>query len=1333
MKTTLLRPALRLGASLATLAALAATPVSAATSTLLDLNFNTTGSGFAAWGSTALTGSPGNGVSTLYPTLPASAGFANPLFATAPTSGYLALTPNASAVTTATYWGGWAANVTLATVNSPYTAGGLGQSDLSKISYTARIRARGMPADGAVVILELRGSGDNPNIPTAGYKRIRFEPVFLADNDWTTIGGTLDTAGLTAAKGSTYAFPAAAAQYTSLVEVSGFNRFGVAGYVAYNTPTGASNGGRKNPGFGFTGGIRVEIDDVKLVVTDPATTGYIAATTPAQLLRNGNFNTGDANWTFFEGAYASNEGFSEDGSIFAYIPGWGGSPYAGFMQNGVAVNSANGDFFTATFRAKFETNYKADRTLVAFMDGGGVNTFLEVNIADEIAPRLGQWATYTASFRASAANIAAMNGTMSLKIQPIGRTIGASLSSAFIDDIVLTQSTAASAGPQIKIKVAGASRADGDTATLFSPVIGKTTPYTVKVENNGGQDLTVSGVSLTGTGFALSTVATPFTLAPGASQSITVSTSPSALGTLTGTLTVTSNDKETADQSYVVNLSAAAVTLSDTFDTAATATELGWFTYASSTLLGTQSTLSAGAGTLVLNVNSTGDDYPWTYIISKPFAAPGSIDLSTSSLVVALKAQGVFSGLTTNKVQIRLESLNASGGVTGKIELGAPVDETTTGAAPGAFPAYFTGDGTPDRVAVSLPEGGAFSSVGGNLASAGVNTTFDADAPQFRLVIQMTDFDFDLDAGNLVTVDSIALNLATKAFAITDGGFESNATDPGTPAAPTGWLQFPADGVNKNVVANGISLYNAALQNVDPVATFSAYAGTQALKVYGQNYYVGGVWQGPSQTGTVYQSFITGDTTSLATGSQVHARAVAKVYGIDPLTGGSTFNFGFKFLNASNVEISRAVTTLTAATDTPDQWVALVANGTVPAGTARVDLISEFVQNASTDGGSVYLDEVSVGLGHVAPSITVGTTAYTLVWSDEFDGNALNTANWTAELGRGPNNDGWGNGEAQTYTNSQDNLRVAGGSLLIEARKTGSDWTSARIKTQAKRSFKYGKIEFRAKLPTGVGPWPAAWMMGENISTVGWPACGEIDVMEWRGTGSDANSVGHATHSPSRFGANPIEARVPVSNLSTQFHTFAVLWEPNRVTFSVDGLTTATWTTADTGSPFEKDFFLLLNLAIGGAYLGGQIDSNLTSALYEVDYVRVYQAPALDAFQTYLQSVGLATNVAFDADGNGDGVAEGVVYSFGASSPRLGASAPTLTRSGDTLTYNFDLRDDSALTLTPQVSTDLVNWATAPNYTLSDGTGAAIGWVRKNLAVTSASAPRIFLRLRVTR
>jgi beta-glucanase (GH16 family) len=1303
----------------------------AATSTLLDLNFNTASSGYAGWGSTALTGSPGNGVSTLMPTLPTDVGYANPAFATAPTSGYLALTPNASAVTTGTYFGGWAANVTLATINSPYTAGGLGQTDLSKISFTARVRARGMPANGAVVILELRGSGDNPGVPTAGYKRIRFEPTLLAGNDWTTIGGTLDTAGLTAAKGSTYAFPVAAAQYTALVEVSGFNQFGGAGYVAYNTPSGASNGGRKNPGFGFTGGIRVEVDDVKLVVTDPATTGYLAATTPAQLLRNANFNTGDANWTFFEGAYVSTESWSEDGSAFALIPGWSGSPYAGFMQNSVSFSPVNGDFFTATFRAKFEENYRADQTIVAFMDGGGVNTFYSLDISDEIAPRLGQWHTYKATFRASSANLAAMNGSMSLKIQPLNRTAnGTAFSSALIDNVVLTQASAATVGPQIAVKMAGASRLNGETATLTSPLVGKTTPYSLKLENQGGQDLTISSLTTSGN-FVFSGATLPIVLAPGESAFVTVSTTPAALGALAGSLTVVSNDKEVADQNIAVTLAATAVTLSDTFDGVATLEQLGWFTFASTTNLANASTFTQSGGAMVMNVNSTNDDFPWLYIVSKPFASPGPIDLASSSIQVALRAEGLYvgPGYTENKVQVRLESLNAAGNVTGRIELGSAVDETTAGAAPGGT-AYFTPDGIMDRVVVRLPEGGGYTSVGGTLSTTGVNTSFDVNAPAFRLVVQMSDFDFDLDAGNIVSVDALSLNLATRRFDLANGSFELDGTDPATGAAPSGWAQFPADGVSKNVVSNGAFLYNATLQALDATVTSSSYAGTKVLKVYGQNYYAGGVWQGPSQTGTVYQEYMPGDTTALSAGTVIHARGVAKVISIDPLTGGSSFRYGFKYLNASNEEISRDVTTLGAGSFTANEWTPLVVNSTVPAGVAKVQLISEFVQNAATDSGSVYLDDLSVGYGYVAPSVAVGSETYGLVWSDEFDGTGLNSANWTPELGNGVN--GWGNNEVQSYTNSTDNLRVADGVLVIEAIKTGSAWTSARIKTQGKREFKYGKIEFRAKLPSGIGPWPAAWMMGANIDAVSWPACGEIDVMEWKG--STPTVVGHATHSPSRNGGNAISTTAPVTDPSNTFRTYAVVWTAGQVSFSVDGITSGSWSTADTGSPFEKDFFLLLNLAMGGSYVGNTIDPTLTSARYEIDYVRVYQAPAapvLSGYQTFLQSIGLATDVAFDADADADGVTEGIRYTFGGPAPRLGAGAATLVRDGNSYTYTFDVRDDDSLTLTPEVSYDLTSWNASTNHTLTPTTGAAEGFVRQVLVITATPANRVFFRIRV--
>lgn len=1311
----------------ACLAGMAVNSYAQTTTHLLDLDFNSSGS-FAGWGSPLLTGVPGAGVSTLEPTLPDDPGFGSGVFPTAPASGYLALTTDASAVNSGTYWGGWASNVTLATVNSLYTAGGFGQPDLSKVSLTAKVRARGMPANGAVVILEIRGSGDNPGAPTAGYRRIRFEPIFLDGNDWVTIGGTLDTAGLTAAKGSIYNFPTDAAQYSVLVELSGFNRFGASGYVAYNSPTGPSNGGRKNPGFGFTGGIRVEVDDVKLVVTDAATTGYLAPTTPDQLLRNGDFNTGNANWTFFEGAYVSTDGWSEDGSMFALIPGFGGSPYAGFMQNSIVVDPANGEFFTATFRANFQTNYRADQTIVAFMNGNGVTTFLEVDISDDIAPRLNEWHTYRATFRATPEQFAEMNGAMSLKIQPLGRTANSTpFSSALIDDIVLSQADAAAVGPQISVIVAGASHNDNETATLPRPVIGKTTPYALRFENAGAENLTISNVAISGAGFVLGDIILPINLAPGESSTSTITTSPTALGPLSGILTVTSNDKETADQSWVVNLAATAITLSDTFDGMASLEELGWFTYASSDNLWASSTFTQSNGAMILNVDSSNDDYPWLYIVSKPFASPGTIDLASSSFEIALRAFGVYTGLPHNKVQVRLESLNAAGAVTGTIELGEPVDETTAGAAPGSG-AYFAADGITDRVAILLPEGGGFTTVGGSLATTGVNTNFDPGAPVFRLVVQMSDFDFDLDAGNIVEVDSITLdlNVGVTPFIVVNGGFESDATDPGTAAPPSGWLQFPPDGVSKNLVTEGDAIYNAALQGMDPDLTFSSYAGAKALKVYGQNYYVGEVWQGPSQTGTVYQTFRTDTTPGLTPGATIHARGVAKIYGVDPLSGGSSFRFGFQFLDAGDAEIGRDVATLNADS-VHDRWLALVANGTVPAGAARVQVISEFVQNAASDGGAVYLDEVSAGFGFVPPSVTVSETDYELVWSDEFDGNTLNSANWTPELGTGTG--GWGNGEAQSYTANAENLRVEDGLLVIEAHKTGSDWTSARIKTQGKRSFTHGKIEFRAKLPSGVGPSPAAWMMGENITEVGWPDSGEIDVMEWRGT--EPNVVGHATHSPSRHGTNPISVTAPVSNPSTTFNTYAVVWEAGRVTFSVNGNNTGSWNTADTGDPFEKDFFILLNLAMGGSYLGYQIDPGLTTARYEVDYVRVYQSQEtttpLTGYQSYLASQGLPTDLAFDTDADGDGIPEGIMYAFGAASPRLGSAAAAVGNAGGTLTYLFDIRDDPDLGITPLFSDDLVNWSSG-DFNLTGLSGGPDGYLRQVLTL-DGSGERLFIRL----
>ena len=950
-------------------------------------------------------------------------------------------------------------------------------------------------------------------------------------------------------------------------------------------------------------------------------------TTTSQLLRNGDFNISatpvsgvtlpdDFFWVPFEGAYVGEPATvstlpSPTGGKALIVTG---QPYAGAWYNGDAgteVKADGGKVFTLSFDAFFPTDYSSTTTSISFWNNASATLLLDANMNNQIAPSsLGTWRSYSVRYTATDAEFAALvTGRMRLKVQTEGR-----VGTALFDNFVLRQQTATEVGPQLAVIVAGSDYANGSSG-IFPPLIGYTTPYAISLRNDGSETLVCPTVSISGASFVLSG-GTSATLLPGESRTFIATAAPIDSTPLTGALTVLSNDKDTADQTYVVNLQATPLSALDDF-TSGTAASLGWQPYYDevSTTFDSNGSVSVDSGALRLEVDSQqgAGSYPWFYAARKTFAAPGGLDLSRSSIATAVRAFGKYEFAADNKVQVYLESLSGSGAATGRVSLGQWVDETTAGADPGVG-SYFTPDGINDRVAVLLPEGGNYTSVQSAL-SAAISQGFNPDAVAYRLVVIMTDFEFDLGSGKIVELDSIGISLVTKPFEVVNGGFEEDSTDFAAGATPAGWLQYPVEGVSKNLVVNGTLVYNASTGLEDANEPFEAYAGTKATKIYGQNYYDGGAWVGPSQTGVVYQEWPVDGTADMSPGQAIHARGAAKVFGIDLMTGGSTFNFGFRYMDAANVQVGTdEVTTITALTDVPDEWVALVANGTIPAGAAKVQLIAEFVQYNSTDTGAVYLDDLSVGLGQVPTTQDVGGTAYQLVWSDEFDGSSLNTANWTAEIGTG--NNGWGNGEAQYYTDRPENLRVENGHLVIEAIKEnyqGSTWTSARIKTQDKRNFKYGKFEFRAKLPSGVGPWPAAWMLGSNISTVGWPQCGEIDVMEWRGTFGDANTVGHALHSPARHGGNPVEPaeRTPVSNPSTEFHTYAVVWNSDSFIFSVDGVDVATLTPpAADAEVFRKQFFLLLNLAMGGAYNGYEIDPSLTRATYEVDYVRVYQAPA---------------------------------------------------------------------------------------------------------------------------
>jgi beta-glucanase (GH16 family) len=249
--------------------------------------------------------------------------------------------------------------------------------------------------------------------------------------------------------------------------------------------------------------------------------------------------------------------------------------------------------------------------------------------------------------------------------------------------------------------------------------------------------------------------------------------------------------------------------------------------------------------------------------------------------------------------------------------------------------------------------------------------------------------------------------------------------------------------------------------------------------------------------------------------------------------------------------------------------------------------------------------------GTAANAATTGG-AGTLLAADEFDGpagSAPNSAIWRYDTGAG----GWGNGELQTYTDSRRNSALDGaGNLVITARREADgSYTSARLTTQGTYTAQYGRVEARIRIPRGQGIWPAFWMLGADLPQVGWPACGEIDVME--AIGRDPDTVYGTVHGPGYSGAQGISAayRSPDgSAFADAFHVFAVDWRPGSVSWSVDGQTYRTVTPADTnGAPwvFDKPFFVVLNVAVGGGWPGNPDATTRFPQQMTVDSLRVFQ------------------------------------------------------------------------------------------------------------------------------
>ncbi len=253
-------------------------------------------------------------------------------------------------------------------------------------------------------------------------------------------------------------------------------------------------------------------------------------------------------------------------------------------------------------------------------------------------------------------------------------------------------------------------------------------------------------------------------------------------------------------------------------------------------------------------------------------------------------------------------------------------------------------------------------------------------------------------------------------------------------------------------------------------------------------------------------------------------------------------------------------------------------------------------------------------------------SSWSLFWADEFNGSAgspVSSANWVLDLGDGCSAGicGWGNQEKEYYTSSAANIALNGsGQLVITATLAPSSlncyygpqcrYTSARIKTKGKVEPLYGRIEAGVKLPVGQGLWPAFWMLGNNYQSVPWPSCGEVDVMEYRG--SLANTISSAMHGPGYSGNTPVvhAYTLPSGTFADDFHVFAVEWGPDQVRFYVDDVLhyTVARATVESYGPwvFDHPFFIILNLAVGGQFDGDPASDSIFPAAMLIDYVRLY-------------------------------------------------------------------------------------------------------------------------------
>jgi beta-glucanase (GH16 family) len=299
----------------------------------------------------------------------------------------------------------------------------------------------------------------------------------------------------------------------------------------------------------------------------------------------------------------------------------------------------------------------------------------------------------------------------------------------------------------------------------------------------------------------------------------------------------------------------------------------------------------------------------------------------------------------------------------------------------------------------------------------------------------------------------------------------------------------------------------------------------------------------------------------------------------------------------------------TATANNATSYSFQLGNGTTL--TSTTGLLSYTYQVLGTYTYSVVVTATSSSGASISKTVfvtvTVAKTATnatgSLVWSDEFNTTgAPDPTKWKYDLGAG----GWGNNELEYYTNRSSNVTVSNGTLKITAIKesfNGSNYTSGRILTSGLYSFKYGRIDISAKLPAGGGVWPAIWSLGNNFSSAGWPTCGEMDIMEY--IGNNPNTIFSTFHYPGNSGGNAISKNITVQNLTTSFHLYTLQWGASTIGMYVDGKLVNSIPN-NQSLPFNQNFFLILNVAMGGNF-GGTVDPAFTSGTMEIDYIRVYQ------------------------------------------------------------------------------------------------------------------------------